>query len=839
MITTDRLAALDARIELLVVDPDAVRAPWVRLARPILSRLGYQAEVKIVGSQALLAEVRSLGDREVTMDEQARLMTALKVAIDELEINLRSVERVCVLQKKAQVAHAAWLRQLSRAIRAAREAVDHLDQPELRRIAGAIEPVALLPPLSIKRLETGGTAEGESDEEAQGDPHARRVLELQLGSIDHLLAAARDESDVLSRRRRLLEAARRMLVESAAALPIDPTGMEARRRYIAREIARLDRVQAAGVAPDVALIHQARGAVSRGEADRLAAILSVLDEAALARGDAKRAGHTGAAMRALFGNGARSSREMLERSRAISAREMYGREALDAVARGYKQARAFYAHNQPGATEEDRDFRQTAANYVAGGAESQLMTSALMTDGCFEVGGALAPVRVEEEQRRLEAVKYPTQNLVLAPAQGIADVPDAIISDPRSILMDLAAGRLLARRFVHERIERKTRTVMRGEVRVYLLDGSGSMVGPRARLRDAIIVTELATLARRLQQFGKAARVVLYYRFFSESLGPVARVDSHKTAIAGIEDIVSMVRRGGTDIQLALLASLAQVKEARAIEPDLARAQIVLVTDGESPVDEAAITAAREELGDLRVGISVIALGQENTALRDLVARQRGRGEPAFYHHIPDEAIVQMASGELDDGPAIHLPMGAFGAKTMTERASLLRDAVGTLVEDLASLGKQHDVEALEALDLESRARHELGLADEIDLSEGERAKTEALQRDRRALERRYARWFPAIDALVTAPRIEEPKSSDADADAVVVALSTVAEVVEVVGGSELSRRADAIEVLERLLPDAHLSLASYEAVLRERPDRVKAALDAVHHVVAPVRSAA
>ena len=53
----------------------------------------------------------------------------------------------------------------------------------------------------------------------------------------------------------------------------------------------------------------------------------------------------------------------------------------------------------------------------------------------------------------------------------------------------------------------------------------------------------------------------------------------------------------------------------------------MLVTDGEAPIDIAKIARARERLGELPVGVSIIALGQENPALRDLAAYQRGRGE--------------------------------------------------------------------------------------------------------------------------------------------------------------------------------------------------------------------
>ncbi|MEI8257410.1 MAG: vWA domain-containing protein, partial [Deltaproteobacteria bacterium] len=727
--TQERLAAIDARIERVVTDPETVSAPWVRLARPILARLGLQADVKVVATEMLLQQLRALGERAATDEEREELAKQLAIAIDELETNTRSVERVCVLRRRAQVAHGAWLRHLSDAVHAASTAYDRLEQIEWRRIAGAIEPVSLLPPLAIRRQEDGTTAEetGAKDADAKGDDHARRVLELQLGSVDHLLAAARDESEVLSRRRRLLEAARQILIESAAALPVDPAGLEARRAYIAREITLLDRVQAAGVAPDVALVHQARGAIAQGEADRLAAILTLLDRAALARGDAERAKRTHCALAALWRDRDARGPEEVRRSLGASAREMLGAGVLEAIASGYERGRAYYATPRTDWNKDDREFQAAALRYLGHGAESQTLASALMVDGCFEVGGSLAPVRVVEEHQRLEAVRYPTQRLQLVQATEVIDLKDAVIDDPRSLLLQLASGRLLARRFVSERVTRTQRTVMQGEVRVYVLDGSGSMIGPRARVRDAIVVGELATLARRLEEFGKSARVVMFYRYFNESLGPVTRVDTAAFALEAIRDVISTARRGGTDIHSALLASFAQVRAAQQLDPDLARAQIVLVTDGEAPVDEAAIQAARDELGDLAVNVSVIALGQENTALQSLVAKQRARGERAFYHFIPDAALGRMVEGGGDEAPAIHLPPGAVKGKTTSQRAEALASMVGTLVEDIAALGKKHDVEALEALDSEARARREVGLDDKVDLSEGERAKAEAL----------------------------------------------------------------------------------------------------------------
>src|SRR5690606_29954427 len=72
-----------------------------------------------------------------------------------------------------------------------------------------------------------------------------------------------------------------------------------------------------------------------------------------------------------------------------------------------------------------------------------------------------------------------------------------------------------------------------------------------------------------------------------------------------------------------------------------------------------AVRAAREEAGDVAISISVIALGEENPVLRDLVARQRARGERAFYHHLGDDELAALCRGEAL-GPRIAAAAAPF-----------------------------------------------------------------------------------------------------------------------------------------------------------------------------------
>ncbi|MEJ7733080.1 MAG: hypothetical protein WKG00_28270, partial [Polyangiaceae bacterium] len=138
------------------------------------------------------------------------------------------------------------------------------------------------------------------------------------------------------------------------------------------------------------------------------------------------------------------------------------------------------------------------------------------------------------------------------------------------------------------------------------------------------------------------------------------------------------------------------------------------------------------------------------------------------------------------------------------------------------------DIEALDAAADEASAQSEMGL-DAGARSEGERALAEARARDTRALQARFARWF---EVPVAAPASTPSSPSSADEEAVWVALSAVGDVVSEMGGTELARRADAIDILERLLPDARLSPGRYREVLRHRAPTVMRALEAVHAAV-------
>ncbi|MCC7535168.1 MAG: VWA domain-containing protein [Deltaproteobacteria bacterium] len=786
---------------------------------------------------AHLADEASHGDDARTIER----------ALEELEDNVTSVERATVVRGQVPVGYVAWLGRLHALVSRAASTLGPRRDPTIARIFAGTSPLRWAPPLSIAVTRDGAADESDvpaDDRATEPSPEHGRTSALQpgrpdlialvLGAADRLIEAAEDEQHLLGRRRRLFEAARQVLLDAAAALPLDQRALGARRDHVSRAITRIDRLEGAGLALDVALLHQARGALSSRDRSRLHAALVALDGAAVSTGDPRVSALTAEALRRLRRDSVGHSASARRASLARSADEVLGRDVADTVSRTYAHAVERYRSAKEAAPDDEaRDHAQRALDYLKDGAAGTL-TAALHADGCFEVGGTLSPLRVIENEIHLEPVRHPTRDLALLAATEVSDLPDAVIEDPRTVLLSLVAGRLLVRRYVREQVRPRPRTVMAGEVRVYVLDGSGSMTRARARMRDAILVAELATLARRVTEAGRRARLRLYFQYFDTKLGPVHEVETAGQALAAIDAVLGTVRDGGTDIDLALLSSFEQVRAAREVDRELGRAHVVLVTDGADTVDERAIVAARERAGDIPIGVSVIAIGQENPALRSLVARQRARGERAFYHFVDDETLAALVEGR-DDGPPIHLPdLSADVARHGGDDD--LEALVGEIVEELAELGRARDLSALERLDAEAAARAEMGLSDSI-LGEAERARVEVLHRDRRALERRFARWFPepVAGAQKLDPHAMPPAGSAqrAEIDAVLVLLTTLLDVVEVTGGSTPSRRADAIEMLERMLVDARLSPTRYQAVLATHAVALSPALSALHAAVA------
>ena len=804
---TQRLEALFKKRQ----EPGALERMWAQRQEP--------TEIQAEALTALFKQLKSGASAQEAVNAQH-----YSAACRELASNVAIIEALADARRHPPFAYVTWLWRVSESLRRVANVASKpapLLLPE-RRQSQPKPFVPRLPPLA---------------EPAKPLPTGER---LQGFAIEPLIDLANRETQVLERRRRLLEAARRALLESAAAMPAPPEQFESRLLAVTGAIQEITEWQQAGVDPSQDITHQLRRAVHARDSETVSALLDIMSK--LGSGAPARrllAVRLNAARTKVLGRLQKSAPPSLEE---VSER-VFGAAASAAVLKASERA------------QRELD--------VAPATATELVQAANSVDASFELGRSVSPVRAIEEQRRMALVNFPTQTMVLKPARSVADLPNALINDPRLVLYGLATRSLLARRFLAERKVKRSTTTRCSEARYYLLDGSASMGGRRGRMRDAILISELSMMIRHLETGTAAARPIVYYRYFSRTAEDAIKVSSIEEALAAIDAIIMRKSRGETDIQSALIDSFHQINKERARDPNLQRAQIVLVTDGIAEINLWSVWRAREALGGMPVRVSVIALGSESPALKELAATQRARGEPVFYHHLSDQAMSDLLRRTRIARPPLSFPEPPEGdgnraparAKPPvpptepppppTESAASEPSAspdpapipvvvelelwheLDQLVDELSVLHEPPDAEALENAGLMEEAYAELFMSLDEQGNEAERAQAEALRRDARAVGVRFERWFPDPDA----PAVERGSAPPAELIEVVeIVVCTVAELTDFLSGTPVSRRIDAIELLERLLLEAGVSPWAYARALPHATDACRTALRALRH---------
>ena len=762
-------------------------------------------------------------------------------AVEELAQNVRQVRRHAKATGQVPFAYVTWLWRVHQAL----QRVESEGWLQARSTGTSSAPAlgpspsADLPPIAARATTRSpplaSVLVAPADELAAAGfvRHEELLPPLpgrgRLRAWQPLVDLAARESRCLERRRRLLEAARRVLLEGAADESLSDAAVQPRMTILTRQIRDLNLLQARGLEGGTDLIQQARSAAQRRDPTALHAALAAIAE--VVRVDAKPT--------ALFGPVARAlrltSEQLVERVTSTGqgggTRALLGADVHQAIEAGYARARAVKADRSGGVV-----FGHLRTKSIGVGAEQQVLNGAVCADGCFELGRSVAPVRAIEEQRRMRVVRYPTQTMVLRGADSVADIPGSLLGDPRLVLHDLASRRLLTRRYLDRARRRAGKPVRWTEARYYVLDGSSSMLGRRGRMRDGILIAELATLIRHLREGVAAARPVVYYRYFTKQAEPTQRVATVEEALAAIETILARTGYGETDIEGALLRSFAEIRTAAGDDPMLQQAQVVLVTDGVAQVSLGRVWNAREKLGKMKVGVSIIALGGENESLQALAAQQRARGESVFYHFLTDATLRELLDevpggakpatgprgGVSPGAPLRHSPPGTKlvtgsahdGAvepqPAETEDTGQTGEAgahstedpcwaeIEALVEELYVIARPPNPDSILGARELPAALGEVGLSLEDPGLEAERARYEALRRDERALEHRFDRWFPEPGAAPGPPGDGAPPP--ALLEELEVMLLAVAEVVTYLDGAPLQRRLDAIELFERLL---------------------------------------
>ena len=281
--------------------------------------------------------------------------------------------------------------------------------------------------------------------------------------------------------------------------------------------------------------------------------------------------------------------------------------------------------------------------------------------GCaryFDVEDALSEEIIEAQTHSTRPVQrrvpYPTQLMTYEPTNSLDQLNHFVLDRPGALVLDLASGRQMVRAYLEEEPPPRPRRSQKTAVRVYVLDASGSMHGSRSRFRDAILVSELNAI--RVKAKAKLPFDPLYFSFFNDAPTELVRIDSGDAASRHIDKLFRQSpAEGQTDISLALVSAFDSIGRARGEDPYLARATVVLVTDGEDGVDLELIRRTRRPYEGLEIALSFISLGEENPDLRSLIIEQRDAGGRAFYHHVSD-AEIQLARTDFDSAWRTLLP---------------------------------------------------------------------------------------------------------------------------------------------------------------------------------------
>lgn len=346
--------------------------------------------------------------------------------------------------------------------------------------------------------------------------------------------------------------------------------------------------------------------------------------------------------------------------------------------------------------------------------DDERMAAFELAAGCaryFDVEDALAEEVVEADaQLRRPAprrVPYPTQTMTFEPTGGLHEHENFVLTDPRMLVYDLASGRQLVRVYLDDAPDVRSKRVRRTSVRVYVCDASGSMHGPRARFRDAILIAELNNL--RLKAERGLPFDPLYFSFFNDQPTELARVDNALEAARQMEKLFrDSPAEGQTDITIALMSAFDSIRAARGHDPYLARATVVLVTDGEDRMELELIRRCRAPLDDVQIALSFISLGEENPDLRSLVMEQRSQGGRAFYHHLSDREIG-LARTEFDARfrtllPA-HLPVTTAALEQLLPQLEALEKLAAALPPPKRTGGSGFDAMFPEPSESGSRPR--------------------------------------------------------------------------------------------------------------------------------------
>lgn len=661
--TVERFNALKARLDAVIAGtpPDLGVIDRARLFFSREERAVELSELRALDAELDRAGVHTVADarllRELSAakgrigDLASGLSARAEKATDEFEAALIESERLTALEKITALHRDALTRDFAR--------------------LGRIVKVAAVFASAALKFEVFTTP-------PRVMVHNEAPKSPQLAIAEFLAQRAMGEVENSAKKRRDLDLAYELLLRMAA----ETKGDRERSRQLRIQVgAARERVRSSPVVRSLdELVRHVRHTARKDPSTAWRSMRS-LYERAVEAGDSGLAEVAAAALQSMPKEG--SLKDAVERSsglRSVGWNERTRRELAEELAAGGKSG------------VEDRLAAELAK--LAFDLDDDRRRAMELAMGCarfFDVEDALAEEVVEAEtatsrpiQRR---VPYPTQLMTYETTNSLDHLNHFVLDRPGALVLDLASGRQMVRAYVEIEPPPKQKKARQTAVRVYVMDASGSMHGSRARFRDALLISELNAI--RVKAKVGLPFDPLYFSFFNDTPSELVRVDSGDEANKRIEALFeNSPAEGQTDIVLALEAAFDSIGKARGEDPYLARATVVLVTDGEDGVDLQRIKKHQRPYEGLDIALSFISLGEENPDLRSLVISQRDEGGRAFYHHVSD-AEIQLARTDFDSAWRTLLPADVPVTTDVLER--LLPH-----LEALEAIAQRRDVRAPE-----------------------------------------------------------------------------------------------------------------------------------------------
>lgn len=481
-----------------------------------------------------------------------------------------------------------------------------------------------------------GALLGEAARPPSGAPDSPR-----LAIAEFLVDRARRSVEDVGRKRRDLDVASELVLR----MGVDARVERQRLRHLRVQLAAArERVRSAPLVRSFGDLWQHLRHAARSEPRTAYRSLRALYDRAAEAGDEALAGAAAEALGALTPKESLAALVERDETRRLLGVPTGGVEALPAGGKG-------------GVTDAVDDVLAQ----LAFGLDDDARRALELAAGCsryFDVEDALTTEQVEAQTRSarpvFRQVPYPTERMTYEFTNRVDDVERLVVSNPGTLVLDLAAGRQMVRTYLEAEPQRRPKRGKRTAVRVYVLDASGSMHGSRARFRDAILIAELNAI--RVKAGAGLPFDPLYFSYFNDVPTALTRVETGEEATWHITRLFSeSPAEGQTDISLALMAAFDSIGNAQGRDPYLARATVVLVTDGEDRVDLELIRKTKRPYEGLEIDLSFIALGEENEDLKTLVLEQRQGGARAFYQHLSDGEI-RLAKTDFDSAWRTLLP---------------------------------------------------------------------------------------------------------------------------------------------------------------------------------------